>query len=98
VREAGILHQGQTTFVPDFLLKHTDGREAFLEIVGFWTPEYLAAKRKTLATFCGHRIVLAIPSRTGVPVSDAPCVVVYKTRIEPEAIVRSAELMTSFET
>jgi predicted nuclease of restriction endonuclease-like RecB superfamily len=96
-RDAGILHHGQTTFVPDFLLKHMDGREAFLEIVGFWTPEYLAAKRKTLATFRGHRIVLAIPRRTAKLACDSPGVVVYKTHIVPEAVVRAVESMMKIE-
>lgn len=93
-RDAGVLHHGQTTFVPDFLLTHADGRQAFLEIVGFWTSEYLSRKRKTLATFRGHRILLAIPSRTAKPPCDSPCVIVYKTRIQPEAIVRAVEAMT----
>ena len=91
MREAGILHEGQTTFVPDFLLKHEDGREAFLEIVGFWTPEYLAAKRKTIAAFKQHRIVLAIPKRTAKIEIDAPGIVLYKTRIKPDAVVRAVE-------
>jgi hypothetical protein len=95
VREAGILHQGQTTFVPDFLLKHADGRNAFLEIVGFWTPEYLAAKRKTLATFKDHRIVLAVPKRTAKIEADAAGIVVYKTRVDPEAVVRAVEALNS---
>jgi uncharacterized protein len=95
MREAGMLHQGQTTFVPDFVLKHADGRQAYLEIVGFWTPEYLAAKRKTLAVFRRHRIVLAIPIRTAKLDGDSPGVVVYKTHVEPDAIVRAVELMMS---
>jgi len=28
-------------FVPDFTFRHEDGTQACLEIVGFWTPEYL---------------------------------------------------------
>ncbi len=93
LRDAGILHQGQTTFVPDFLLKHDDGREAFLEIVGFWTPEYLAAKRKTIAMFRDRRIVLAVPKRTAKEDAAGPGVVVYKTRIEPDDVVKSVEGM-----
>ncbi len=93
VREAGILQEGQATFVPDFLLKHDDGREAFLEVVGFWTPEYLAAKRKTIAMFKDRRIVLAIPKRTAKEDAAGPGVVVYKTRIKPEEVVKAVEEM-----
>ena len=31
-------------FLPDFTLRHADGREALVEIIGFWTPEYLRQK------------------------------------------------------
>jgi len=60
VREGEILFQNQKVFVPDFLFVHQDGRRALLEVVGFWTPEYLEEKRKTLALFSQHKIILAI--------------------------------------
>ena len=91
LRDAGILHEGQSTFVPDFLLRHEDGREAFLEIVGFWTPEYLAAKRTTLAKFSGRRIVLAVPKRTAKENAAGAGVIVYGTRIKPEQVVEAVE-------
>lgn len=59
-REAEILHRGQHAFVPDFAFTHADGRRVLLEIVGFWTPEYVEAKLKTLALFAGEPILLAV--------------------------------------
>lgn len=59
-REATILHRGQKTFIPDFSLRHEDGREVLLEIVGFWTPEYLTTKAATLEAFAEHDILLAV--------------------------------------
>ncbi len=91
LRDAGILHEGQTTFVPDFLLRHENGCEAFLEIVGFWTPEYLAAKRITLAKFSGRRIVLAVAKRTAKENAAGPGVLVYGTKIKPEQVVEAVE-------
>jgi predicted nuclease of restriction endonuclease-like RecB superfamily len=64
-REAEILHRGQHVFVPDFLFRHTDGRRGLLEIVGYWTPEYLEAKLKTLASFAGEPIILAVAEHIG---------------------------------
>jgi predicted nuclease of restriction endonuclease-like RecB superfamily len=87
IRDAGILQHGQVTFVPDFLLKHDDGREAFLEIVGFWTPEYLETKRKTIARFADRKILLAIPRRTAKTETAGPGFILYKTRISPESVV-----------
>lgn len=91
MREAGILQEGQATFVPDFLLKHEDGREAFLEIVGFWTPEYLQAKRKTVALFRDRRIVLAVAKSVAKEGAQGPGVLTYRTRVKPEEVVRAVE-------
>lgn len=43
-RETTPLAAGGELFLPDFTLRHQDGRRALVEIVGFWTPEYLEAK------------------------------------------------------
>jgi len=59
-RETEILHQGQTAFFPDFVFMHQDGTRALLEIVGFWTPEYLAYKTKVLEQFSHQPVLLAI--------------------------------------
>jgi hypothetical protein len=59
-REAEILHRGQHVFIPDFVFRHGDGRRVLLEIIGFWTPEYIEAKLKTLALFEGEPILLAV--------------------------------------
>ncbi|MGB7158700.1 MAG: DUF790 family protein [Tepidisphaeraceae bacterium] len=91
LRDAGILQAGQATFVPDFLLRHDDGRETFLEIVGFWTPEYLAAKRRTIASLGAGRMLLAVPERTARPDASLKGLILYKTRIDPDAVVKAAE-------
>lgn len=44
LREATPVQVGGEVFLPDFTLRHEDGREALVEVVGFWTPEYLRAK------------------------------------------------------
>lgn len=46
-REPTILKAGKYAFVPDFSL-HRDGMRVYLEIVGFWTPEYLENKIEKL--------------------------------------------------
>jgi hypothetical protein len=50
---------GEELFLPDFTLRHADGREALIELVGFWTPEYLEAKaRKVAAAHLDHLILV----------------------------------------
>ena len=66
--------------------------QVLLEIVGFWTPEYLAHRRKTLQQFRHHRILIAVPEkslRDGA--STGENVLVYKT------VLKLAPLMESLE-
>ncbi len=42
-REPTILKAGRYAFIPDFVLER-DSMRVYLEIVGFWTPEYLKKK------------------------------------------------------
>lgn len=82
VREGEILYRGQRVFIPDFTFRHTDGRSALLEIVGFWTPEYLEAKAKTLRHFKDQCILLAVGPSASKQWRDLPIQAIrYKTRI-----------------
>jgi predicted nuclease of restriction endonuclease-like RecB superfamily len=95
-REAAILCLHQKAFVPDFVLRHADGREVLLEIVGFWTPEYLEAKLATLATFADRAIVVAIAERSlpqAWKVELPPNVVPYKTVVKVDAVLAKAEML-----
>lgn len=65
LREAEVLHVGQQVFVPDFVFEHGDGQRVMLEIVGFWTPEYLQAKLETLARFADRPVLLAVADSLG---------------------------------
>jgi len=91
-REGGILHEGQTAFVPDFLFRHADGTEVLLEIVGFWTPEYLQHKRVTLRRFRRHRILLAVCQgvlREGTRIPED--VIPYKTALKLKPVLEALE-------
>lgn len=58
-RETTPVTVGEELFLPDFTLRHADGREALIELVGFWTPEYLEAKaRKVTAAHLDHLILV----------------------------------------
>lgn len=95
-REAEILHEGQTAFVPDFVFRHEDGAEVLFEIVGFWTPEYLAHKRETLRRFRGKRILLAVSEplvRKDIPIPGE--VLVYKTALKIEPVIEALERLRS---
>jgi predicted nuclease of restriction endonuclease-like RecB superfamily len=92
IREGRILHDHQKTFVPDFTFRHEDGTEVLLEIVGFWTPEYLAHRRETLQQFQHHRILIAVPEkslRQGANIGEN--VLVYKTALKLTPLMEALE-------
>ncbi|HNS20211.1 MAG TPA: DUF790 family protein [Sedimentisphaerales bacterium] len=96
VREGNILHEHQATFIPDFTFHHEDGTEVYLEIVGFWTPEYLEHKRETLRRFRKHRVLLAVPQsslREGAAIGDN--VLIYKTALKIEPVLAALEAARS---
>jgi len=93
-RESEVLAEGQTVFVPDFVFRHEDGTTAFFEIVGFWTPEYLAKKRETLRRFRGHQILLAVPERSlREGAGPGENVIVYKTAIKIEPVLEALDAL-----
>lgn len=91
-RETEVLHEGQAVFVPDFVFRHEDGTAVLLEIVGFWTPEYLARKRQTLQRFRGHRLLMAVPEKS-LRQGAAPGenVIVYKTALAIAPVLEALE-------
>jgi hypothetical protein len=55
---------GQIVRVDEHTHGAIDGTEVILEIVGFWTPEYLAHRRETLQQFRHHTILIAVPEKS----------------------------------
>lgn len=50
--------------MPDFVFQHGDGTEVALEIVGYWTPEYLAEKLEKLARVTDQIPMIVAARRT----------------------------------
>jgi predicted nuclease of restriction endonuclease-like RecB superfamily len=59
-RESTPVTSGGAVFLPDFTLRHADGREALVELVGFWTQEYLAAKVRKIEVARLEHLVLVV--------------------------------------
>ncbi len=81
-REAVLLEAGERLVVPDFVFTHDDGTEAALEIVGYWTPEYLAEKLAKLAQVTGANLIVAVPKHRALAAGTLPSSVLsFKNRI-----------------
>ncbi|MCK4342177.1 MAG: DUF790 family protein [Phycisphaerae bacterium] len=95
-REGGFLVRGQKVFVPDFTFHHTDGTEVHLELVGFWTPEYLEKKRQTLAMFADTPIIVAVAASVADRLVDLPVsMITYRTRLKIKPVL---ELLHNLRT
>lgn len=91
-RATAVLQRGQTVFVPDFVLSHEDGRKLLLEIVGFWTPEYLQAKIQKLKLFADQGILLAVAEKVASAWKDSPAgVILYKTALNLDDVLQAVE-------
>jgi len=62
-REDDVLDLGAEVMLPDFALEHPDGRRALLEIVGFWTPEYLEEKTTKIREADLDHLIVAVSER-----------------------------------
>jgi predicted nuclease of restriction endonuclease-like RecB superfamily len=59
-RETAPVTAGDELFLPDFTLRHIDGREALVEIVGFWTADYLESKARKVAAAGLDNLILVV--------------------------------------
>lgn len=83
IREGVVLPLGGgRVLVPDFVFRHADGTEVALEIVGYWTPEYLADKLRRLASARAVNLVVAVPRPLAVRAGRLPATVLpFKRRL-----------------
>ncbi len=95
-REAEILDLGDTVLIPDFKFTHPDGRWAFLEIVGFWTPEYLNKKLEKLQRVHQKNMIVAVNKNLNCSRENfkGP-VIFYSSRVRVGEVLRLLEEVKS---
>jgi predicted nuclease of restriction endonuclease-like RecB superfamily len=95
VREDDVLDLGGEVMIPDFALEHPDGRRAILEIVGFWTPEYLAEKLQKIRDADLDHLIVAVSERLECSADDFEAasdrVLWFKSGIHVYDVVELAE-------
>jgi uncharacterized protein len=95
-RESAVVSTGVggQLFYPDFTLFSERGGRVLVEVVGFWTPEYLAKKQHALAAV-HEPIVVCVDERhigeLGIPASNSAVVISYRDRIDAAALLDAAE-------
>jgi predicted nuclease of restriction endonuclease-like RecB superfamily len=95
VREPEPVQAGDALIFPDFALQHRrDGRRWLLEIVGFWTPEYVARKLALLRAARLANLIVCIDEARNCAQGDlAPSsrVVRFRRRIDAGHVLRLIE-------
>jgi predicted nuclease of restriction endonuclease-like RecB superfamily len=92
VREPEPVEAGDALVFPDFALVHRrDASKRFLlEIVGFWTPDYLREKLRRLRKAASAPLVLCIDRRLNCSAGELPVnahTVWFEKRIDPRAVL-----------
>jgi predicted nuclease of restriction endonuclease-like RecB superfamily len=94
-REVEIIDLKGTVFLPDFALRHPDGRTVYVEIVGFWHPDYLKRKFEKVRRAGLPNLILAVSKRLKVGEGDLEGlpgpVVFFKRKLDPGKVWEVAE-------
>jgi uncharacterized protein len=93
VREPEPISVDGTQIFPDFALQHriNPARRWLLEIVGFWTPEYVARKLARYRSARLANLILCIDEARNCAAVDLPSnarVVRFRRRVDPASILR----------
>jgi uncharacterized protein len=95
-----VIAVGASAFIPDFALRHPGGQLLLIELLGFWTPEHLAARLLELEAAGLRNFLLAAwedlrGSRDPFARED-PHVVLFKRTLDPAAVEWAAEKLVRF--
>jgi uncharacterized protein len=93
-READVVDLGEEVMIPDFVLRHPDGRSALLEIVGYWRPDYLRRKIERLHVAGRRDMIVAVSRHLSVAeedLKDLGGVVWFSRRLRPREVIEAAE-------
>jgi predicted nuclease of restriction endonuclease-like RecB superfamily len=95
IREPEPVLAGNVLIFPDFALQHrTDSRRWLLEVVGFWTPEYVARKLALLRTAGLPNLILCIDETRNCAEAELPPstrVVPFRRRIDAHSVLTVIE-------
>ncbi|MGA9141799.1 MAG: DUF790 family protein [Methanocella sp.] len=90
-REPEPLIAGKWLYIPDFLLEK-DGMRVYMEIAGFWTPEYLRRKVAKLKEIKDRELIVLADEKTSCEAfRDVPGVIFYDRKVPLKAVLERLE-------
>ena len=95
-REGDLIVLGDQVMIPDFTFRHADGRTVSMEIVGYWTPEYLNRKMEKIRRAGPDRLIVAVNRSLNCSRDDFEGdVIFYRTGIRIRDVLDRLEKMTA---
>lgn len=99
-REARIIDlDGRDVLTPDYVLRHPDGREAFVDIVWFWKKQSFARRQALLKKAGPPNLIVAVATRMNADRSDpdvgSASVYPFKGVIVPKKLIAIAEAVAA---
>jgi uncharacterized protein len=81
--------------IPDFTLRDGSGREVYVEIVGFWTPEYLSRKIAKVRAARLNNLILAVSKRLALSEAEAKelDVLWFAGKLSASAVIERADML-----
>jgi uncharacterized protein len=87
-REPEPLITGKWLYIPDFLLEK-DGMRVYVEIAGFWTPEYLRRKVAKLKEIKDRELIVLADEKTSCEAfREVPGVIFYDRKVPLKPVIR----------
>ena len=90
-----VIDLGQSVFIPDFVLRHADGRRVYLEILGFWTPQHLKARMEEFAESGLKNFIIAawdeLRGSREPPARVPENVILFKRSLDPAIVELTIE-------
>ncbi len=90
-----VIDLGQSVFIPDFVLRHADGRRVYLEILGFWTPQHLKARMAEFAESGLKNFIIAawdeLRGSREPPARVPENVILFKRSLDPAIVELTIE-------
>jgi predicted nuclease of restriction endonuclease-like RecB superfamily len=79
-----------SAFIPDFVFRNAEGKQVYLEVLGFWTPRYLSERLKQFERAGFSLFILAVPEQLRgsreAPEKLPPNVILFKNSLEVRSV------------
>jgi uncharacterized protein len=97
-----VIDLGESAFIPDYVLRHKEnGRQFYLEILGFWTPQHLQARLREFEHAGFKNFILAawdeLRGSRDPLTRTPPHTIIFKRSLDPVAVELAVNELISQE-